>query len=53
MEILEILQRPFPVANIFLPILSVASSIATSIPKSFAVTAAIKPAAPPPTINNS
>ena len=54
MEILEILQRlPFPVVNIYFPTLSVPSTMATSIPKSLAVIAAIIPEAPPPTIIKS
>ena len=44
------LQRPLPVVRIFLPIRSVASIIATSIPYSFARIADIRPEAPPPTI---
>ena len=39
--------------KIFLPILSLPSTIATSIPKSLAVIAAINPEAPPPTIIKS
>ena len=47
---LLILHLPLPVVNIFLPILSVPSIIATSNPESFAISAEVKPAAPPPTI---
>ena len=52
-QLLDILHLPLPVVKIFLPILSLPSTIATSIPKSFAVIAATKPEAPPPTIIKS